>query len=153
MSRRRPSSNSARALGLRRGRLRWRRRWLVGAGAAVGHELVELGLVLGGAQLVEELAEFALILLEAAQGLLAIFVEGDVAARGVATPAVLPGLVLVARAHAVRDVPTAGVAVLPATHAPTSFHVEEDGQPDRPEEDEAGDHQGDPGGLAPIVEF
>ena len=55
----------------------------VGGGRAIAalvHELVELGAVLGGAQPVEEVAELALLLVELAQRLLAIFVEGDVAA-------------------------------------------------------------------------
>ena len=55
----------------------------LGGGRAIAplvHELVELGAVLGGAQPVEEVAELALLLVELAQRLLAIFVEGDVAA-------------------------------------------------------------------------
>ena len=73
----------------------------LGGGRAVAplvHELVELGAVLGGAQPVEEVAELALLLVELAQRLLAIFVEGDVAAA-LAAPAMAaaPGAELVAR--------------------------------------------------------
>src|SRR5580692_10857065 len=57
----------------RRGRLR--------AVAPVGHELVELGLVLGHTQALEEFAKLALLVLETAQRLGAVVVEGAVAAR------------------------------------------------------------------------
>jgi hypothetical protein len=45
-----------------------------------GHELIELGLVLGKAQPLEELAELALLFFEALEGLGAVFVEGVIAA-------------------------------------------------------------------------
>src|SRR5882724_8423740 len=54
---------------------------LVAAPRAVRHELVELGLILGPSQVFEELGELPLVILEAAQGLLAIVVEGAVAGR------------------------------------------------------------------------
>ncbi len=47
----------------------------------IGHELVELGLVLGFAQSRQEFLEFALLVFEPAQRLGAIFVEGAVAGR------------------------------------------------------------------------
>src|SRR5205807_4020090 len=56
-------------------------RWRGGAIATVGHELIELGLVLGGAQPLQEFAELALLLFEPAQSLGAIFIEGMIAAR------------------------------------------------------------------------
>src|SRR5689334_4308169 len=66
---------------------RFRRWWLRrlmrrlrGAIAAFGHELVELGLVLGEAQPVEKLPEFLLLVLETLQGLHAVIVEGAIAA-------------------------------------------------------------------------
>ena len=49
--------------------------------AVLRHELVELFLVLGVAQAVEEVAEFDLLFLEPAQRVGAVFVEGAVAAR------------------------------------------------------------------------
>ena len=55
---------------------------VTGAIAPLGHELVELGLVLGMAQAVEKLFEFALLVLEVAEGLRAIFVKRPIAARG-----------------------------------------------------------------------
>src|SRR5712671_2186596 len=54
--------------------------------APVRHELIELGLVLGGAQAVEEIAELLLLVLEAPQRLGPIVVEGVVAARGAPAP-------------------------------------------------------------------
>jgi hypothetical protein len=48
----------------------------------LGHELIELFLVLGVAQPIEEILEFGLLLLETLQRLDAVFVEGAVAAAG-----------------------------------------------------------------------
>ena len=76
--------------------LRLRRRCF-GAAAALGHELVEFGLVLGVAQAVEELLELALLLFEAAQGFGAVFVEGAVAARGLAARPHQPGRTIAPR--------------------------------------------------------
>src|ERR1700742_3127056 len=58
---------------------RWGRRRVL---PALGHELVELGLVLGEAQAVEEGGEIALFLFQAAQRVLAVLVERPVAAGG-----------------------------------------------------------------------
>src|SRR5476649_1690880 len=78
--------------------------------AALGHELVELGAILGRPQLVEIVAELVLFLVELAQRLLAIFVEGDVAARVTAPArAALPGAELLT--SIATDVAT-GVATL-----------------------------------------
>ena len=51
------------------------------AAAALGHELVELDLVLGVAQPVEKFHELALLFFEPAQGFGAVFVKGAVAGR------------------------------------------------------------------------
>src|SRR5262245_36522227 len=122
----------------RRSSRRWFRRRAV---ATLVHELVELGAVLGGAQAVEELLELALLLVEFAQGLLAIFVEGDVAAAAAPVVAALPGTPLLARAAAgfatVASVPAAVAAMPRAKHASTPFQVDEKGEADRPEDDEA----------------
>ena len=48
------------------------------ARAVLGHELVELFLVLGVAQPIEEILEFGLLLFEALQGLDAVSVEGAI---------------------------------------------------------------------------
>src|SRR5664279_1707027 len=50
-------------------------------GPVLRHELVELFLVLGVAQAIEEIPEFGLLLLKALQRFHAVFVEGAVAAR------------------------------------------------------------------------
>src|SRR5215475_10060123 len=96
-----PGSGKDQTSGLRLGL-----RAAFGAAAAVGHELVELGLVLGLAQALEELAELALLLFEPLQGLGTVFVEGVVAARlrppPAATPAVSPVLAIL------HSVPAAG---------------------------------------------
>src|SRR5713226_504062 len=60
--------------------------------AALGHELVELGPVLGKAQALEKRDEVALLLFEPPQGFLAIFVERAVAARGAAGRGAAPAL-------------------------------------------------------------
>ena len=54
----------------------------LGPVAALGHELIELGLVLGEAQPVQELTELALLVFQPAQGLGAIFVEAGCRSRG-----------------------------------------------------------------------
>src|SRR5262249_32638437 len=130
--------------------------------APLVHELVELGAVLGGAQLVEEFAELALLLVEPAQRLLAILVECHVAAAAVApttaaiAPFALPGTPFLAgfatRLAAVRAVPLAVTAMPRAKHASTPFQVEEKGEADRPEHDEADDQQRDPGGPRDVVQ-
>src|SRR5580693_3909793 len=125
--------------------------------AALVHELVELGTVLGGAQPIEEVAELALLLVELAQGLLAVLVDGDVATALMA-PAMTaaPGAEFVARVTAsgaaVGSRPMAVAAVPRAKHASTPFQIDEKGQADRPEHDEAHDHQGDPGGPGNVVQ-
>ena len=48
--------------------------------ATLGHELVELGAVFGKAQALQELLELALLVLEPAQCIGAIFVKGAIAA-------------------------------------------------------------------------
>src|SRR4051794_36995735 len=53
-------------------------------GAVLGHEGVELFLVLGVAKAIEEVAEFDLLFFEPAQRVGAVFVEGAVAARRLA---------------------------------------------------------------------
>src|SRR6516164_1133525 len=68
-------------------RLRLRRRGFVArAIAAIGHKLIELGAILGKAQPLQELPEFALLILEPAQGLGAVLIERAVAARGRSAP-------------------------------------------------------------------
>src|SRR5262252_2301932 len=123
-----------------------------GAVAALGHELVELGLILGHAQALEEFAEFALLVLEPAQRLAAVLVEGAVAARR--RPAVAMAVTVSVhlgtqavhlRLHAV--LPLVVATSTPATHFPAPDRDTEDDETDRPPEDEAEDHQNDPAGV------
>src|SRR5713101_7511198 len=127
-----------------------RRRRLGRLGPAVlGQELVELGLVLGEAQAVEEAQEIPLLLLEPAQGVGAVLVEGAVAARRFAPFAAEPPSRRLADALIV---PAAMAAMLPATHPSAPYEKGQDRKAHRPEEDKAQDHQGDPGGLADLVQ-
>src|SRR5262245_51839682 len=89
--------------------LRLRRRCV--AVAALRHELIELGLVLGGAQALQELAELPLLLLKPAQGLGTVFVERAIAARARILP---PAGKLTGR---IRVVPAAEIAMLSAAHS------------------------------------
>src|SRR6185437_11845087 len=59
--------------------------------ATLGHEGVELGFVLGKAQPVEKIAEFALLVLQTLQGFAAIFVKRTISARRPSRPAALRG--------------------------------------------------------------
>src|SRR5579885_1324531 len=127
--------------------------------APLGHELVELGLVLGHAQAIEEVAELALLVLEPAQGLGAIFVEGPIAARGIMRPrraaAHLRAHPVHLALHALHLVLPAVVAavVITASHASAPYREGEDCETQRPEGPEAEDDQRDPGGFAEFVEL
>src|SRR5947207_15883579 len=58
-----------------------RRRRIARAIAAVGHELVELGLVLGKTQALQKGVELALLVFQPAQRVFSVFIERTVAAR------------------------------------------------------------------------
>src|SRR5438132_3281320 len=130
--------------------------------AAVVHELIEFGLVLGVAQPVQELEEIALLVFEPPQCLGAIFVEGAVAARRPLTrrplvrttpPAGAAAHLLHALLHALHASPPAAVpAMCPASHATTPYQISENHQPGGPEQDEADDHQPDPGRFTDVVQ-
>src|SRR5438445_13710805 len=85
--------------------------------AALGHELVEFGLVLGMPEPVEELLEFALFFLEAAQGFRAVLVKGAVAARG--RPLAPPS----ARVRVAALLPMARAATRPARNSPAPYEI------------------------------
>ena len=53
---------------------------------------------------------------------------------------------------AVGPVPLAVAAMSRAKHSSTPFQVDEKGKADRPKQDEAHDHQGDPGGPGDVVQ-
>src|ERR1041385_3526037 len=128
--------------------------------AALGHELVELGLILCMAQPLEEFAEFLLLLFQAAQRFAAVFVEGMVAAAA-ATPAptvahpapTLARLLPVLTRLALRLLPAPEAAMLPRSHSSAPYEEGQDGNTRRPIGHETQDHQGDPGRLAEIVHF
>src|SRR5262249_38983339 len=104
--------------------------------AMLGHEGVELFLVLGMAQAAEEFLELLLLLLQATQRLLTIFIEGAVAAgrrakaEAMALHAVLHPLHL--PLHALDLVlpvilSALPVMVAPATHSSAPYCVKEKG--------------------------
>src|SRR3954454_7209992 len=123
-----------------------------GARLVLRHELVELFLVLGVTQTVEEVLELDLLLLEALQRLGAVFVEGAVAARGRAK-AEAEATALHAAAHAVHLVlhplhlVLPAILVAPATHFSAPECEKEKGKSDRPPDEEAEDGHGDPAGM------
>src|SRR5262249_31199032 len=123
-----------------------------GPAAGVGHDLTELRLVLGLTQPVEEFFDLALFLLEPAKRLLAIFVEGAVAAREAAPGAAAPAAHGLAHAVPAFLVPAA-VAVLPTSHASTPYNICQDAQADRPVGHEAEDHEHDPCRLTQVIEL
>src|ERR1043166_3444167 len=140
----------SRAVGTSALRLRSFRRLRRGAVAPLGHELVELGLVLGEAQPVEEVAEFALLVLEPTQRLGAVLVEGMVAARRRPLPRTAPALHAVAHAaHLLFHPLHFALPALAATttHALAPDHEGEDREAHRPPEDEPEDHNHDPGRM------
>ena len=101
------------ALRLRLGR---RRAWAGLAAAPLAHEVVELGAVLGHAQPLQERAELVGLLLQPAQGLVAVFVEGAVAAgphARRAAPLLHPPFPALALA-----LPPLGRALAPLLHVP-----------------------------------
>src|SRR5580700_9694184 len=128
-------------------RLRFRLGSLGRARPALGHELVELPLVLGLAQAVEELDELALLLLQPPQRLFAILVEGAVAAgRAVPAPGALESVLALV-------VPAAHLAMRPTGHASSPYEISEDQQADRPIGHEAQDHEGDPDRLGDLLQL
>jgi hypothetical protein len=107
------------------------------------HELVELFLVLGVTQPIEEIAKFALLFLEPSQRFHAVFVKRAIAAGGRTESAERKTAPLHAIAHPFHFVrPT--IVIVPATHFSAPKGEKEKGKADRPPEDEAQDGQGDP---------
>src|SRR5262245_20757849 len=131
---------------LRRRRMDVGRR--VAARAPVGHELIELGLVLSHPQTGEEIAKLALLLFKTPQGFLAVFVEGALAARAHRR---LPPRSCTR--CAIRSVlPTADAVMLPAAHSSTPDDEGQGGNTHRPPDHEAQDRQGDPGRFSQFVD-
>src|SRR5262245_57400072 len=94
----------------RRGRPRG---WSV---APLGHELVELGLVLGEAQPLQKLTELALLLLETLERLGAVLVERAVAARRRVAEAAEPAAEVLA--HALHFALPVLASMTPTSHIP-----------------------------------
>src|SRR5258708_11480550 len=98
------------------------------------HELVELFLVLGVTQAIEEVLEFGLLLLEAAQRFHAVFVESAVAARGRPETAE-EHAALHARPHPLL-LDFKAVPIAPTSHFSASDCEEEKRQAEPPPQDE-----------------
>src|SRR5271170_5090040 len=90
---------------------------------AVGHEFVEFGLVLGMAQAVEKLHEFALLFFQPAQGLGAVLVKGAVAGRLAVAGAGSAAAPALGRSLHSRHppLPARPGAICPACHSPTPY--------------------------------
>src|SRR5262252_361333 len=119
--------------------------------AALRHELVELGLVLGVPQAIKEIAELALLLFKPPKRLGAIFIEGAIAAgRWVAPPI---GAGAHSSAHAVHlflhalhfALPTVHSVLVPAAHSSTPYDEGQCRKAQRPPETKPEDHEHDPG--------
>src|ERR1700759_3702460 len=124
-------------------------------GAMLRHERIELFLVLGVAQAIEEILELDLLLLKPPQRIRAVFVEGAIAARGRAEAEAaaigLPGIHVVAHPlhlvlhplHLVRP----AILMTPATHFSAPECEKEKAKADRPPDEEAEDRHGNPAGM------
>src|ERR1700730_8749037 len=121
-------------LGLRRG---------LGTIAPFRHELIELGLVLGHAQALQEIAEFALLVLQTPQRLGTVLVESAVAARGPGPAAMTEVLHL--GAHALHFfLPMVVAVTAPTTHASAPQREGEDREAYGPPEYEPKHREHDP---------
>ena len=115
------------------------------------HELVELFLVLGVTQPIEEIAKFVLLLLKPAQGFHAVFIKRAITAGRWAESAERKAPPLHAIAHSFHFVrPT--IVIVPATHFSAPEGEKEKGKADRPPDDEAQDGHGDPAGVPGRIE-
>src|SRR5712672_2292854 len=119
-----PSQPAEEEIPLMRLELRFRRAVRLGRPVtAFRHELVEFGLVLGVPQPVKEIAELALLLLEPAQRLGAVFIKGAIAAGPLMAPPIASGAHPSAHAlhlflHAIHlALPMVHAVVVPATHS------------------------------------
>src|SRR3984893_17676901 len=124
---------------------------------ALGHELVELDLVLGVPQAIEEFLELALLLFEPPERFVAVLIKGTVAARTLVAASAPPlGGCLHAPHPLVHSVdaplPAIAAAVCPACHSSTPYEIPEKHETERPEQDEADDRQPDPCRLADVVQ-
>src|ERR1700678_4434975 len=128
--------------------------------AAFRHKLVKLGFVLGVPQAIEEVAELALLLLKAAQGLGAVLVEGVVAAGTRMTPP-FPAAWAHFSAHAVHlllhalhlALPTVHAVITPAAHSSAPDDEGQRRKAQRPPETKPEDHESDPGGPSQLVQL
>src|ERR1700751_4378401 len=116
------------------------------ATATLGHELVELGLVLGSTQAIQKFLEFALFILKSTQRLRSIFVESPISTRSPINRATPPTCTLF------RILPPGARASMPTSHALAPYQVGQDRQTNRPVHKEAENHQRNPGWPADLIQ-
>src|SRR5215469_8900279 len=105
---------------------------IAGAAGTVGHELVELSLVLCLAQPVEKRLELALLFFQAAQGLGAVFVKCSIAAR---RPIAASAPTLANRLHPLEPpLPTIRTGMCPARHSSTPYQESKKQKAERPKQ-------------------
>ena len=115
---------------------------------ALGHELIELGLVTCLAQAIEESLELVSLLLQAPQSLLAIGIEGRVAGRPQRTKAAETAAEAPRLLHKV----LLPLQFVSATHASTPDEIGQEAKANRPPDDEAENRGDDPRRLPVIVQ-
>src|SRR4051794_15823880 len=118
-----------------------------GSAATFGHELIELGLVLGHAKTCQEVLKLPLLFLEPVQGLGAIVVERLVAARACRVPPGPP------TSHLVHACLPAAKSVVEDRHASTPDHERQGRKPNGPPHHEAEDHKCDPCRPSQIIDL
>jgi len=112
---------------------------IAGAAGTVGHELVELSLVLCLAQPVEKRLELALLFFQAAQGLGAVFIKCSIAAR---RPIAASAPTLGSRLHPLEaplhpldpPLPTIRTGMCPARHSSTPYQESKKQKAERPKQ-------------------
>src|ERR1700730_19207675 len=117
------------------------------ARAVLRHELVELFLVLGVTQAIEEFLELGLLFLKPPQGLHAVLVEGAVPARGRTEAEAAPLHVVTHPLHFPLHplhLVLPAILVTPTSHFSAPECVKEKGKTDRPPDDDDEDGHGDP---------
>src|SRR5215471_1531811 len=118
----------------------------LGMRATLRHELIELRLVLRHSQANEELLKFPLLLFQALQGLLAIFVKGPVAARPRRRVPPSPG-------GTRRSIPSSHAPAFRGSHSSAPHNECQGGKTKRPPDEEAEDHERNPGWFSQLIEL
>src|SRR5579872_5278408 len=119
-------------------------------GAVLRHEGIELFLVLGVTQAIEEILELDLLLFEPPERIGAVLVKGAVAARGRAEAEAVPLHAIAHPLHLVLHplhLVRPAILMTPATHFSAPECEKEKGMSDRPPDQEAEYRHGNPTGM------